>query len=117
MTNRRPRIAPLLDEIATHISAALKKDGIAAARALEIGTEAVARLDDTFAGTMLYWPKGRSEKATDRHEEIARAFNGTNVAELAARFNMTEPSIYRVLKQARDARRRAPVPPNVSRNS
>jgi Mor family transcriptional regulator len=117
MTARPSRIAPLLNEIAEQVGAALKKDGIAAPRALEVGIDVAAHLDETFAGTMLYWPKGRSEKSADKHEEIANAFNGSNIPELAVRFDMSEPSIYRVLKKMREARRKAPVMPKLSGRS
>lgn len=66
--------------------------------AKRIGWEVAEHVRSHFQGELIYIPKGRGFEASQLHQQIWDRFNGHNVPELVAQFNMAEQSIYRVLK-------------------
>jgi Mor family transcriptional regulator len=88
----------VLQHIADQVGVTLQRHGLLADAAHSIGAEVAESVRQTFAGELLYMPKGRFQMVEKKYRELWAAFNGTNVKELAHRFDMTEQHVYRVIK-------------------
>jgi len=64
----------------------------------EMANRVLQRLQDEYGGSRLYIPCKSKE---DRDTEIVRAFNGSNRIEVCARFNISERSLYSIVRKKR----------------
>lgn len=97
----------LLNDIAQQVETKLAALGQPSEDARRMGWEIAEHVRSHFQGELIYIPKGRGFEASQLHQQIWDDFNGHNVPELVAKFNMAEQSIYRVLKfmRARNVKR------------
>ena len=69
--------------------------------ASSIATELAEDIRRQWGGGLIYIPKGVALTRHQRNDEVARAYNGRNHAELARRFGVTLACIYAILARKR----------------
>lgn len=94
-----------LREMAEVVTAAFKQAGKPEQAAQADAFTAMKALAHYFGGRMFYLPTGKTLDLGLRDEKIWSEFNGSNVAELSKRYNLTEQAVYRILAAQRKARR------------
>lgn len=86
-------------ELAYQLSARLVQNGVkqevADSVAQEVATDLCDYLALTWGGQQLYLPKDHKRRAA----LICKEFTGGNHAELASKYNISLPHVYRILKQ------------------
>jgi len=71
-----------------------------------LGIEGLVKLVCAFGGTSVYIPKAATLIREMRDERIAREFDGSNLHEIALKYNLSQGHIYRIVdEQRRKARR------------
>lgn len=88
----------VLAYIADFIARFLRKSGAPIEVATEAGKECAGGLADCFGGQIVYMPRDVAGRINKTHQAIVQKFNGRNHAELAAEFQLSVQTIYRVLK-------------------
>jgi len=94
------RSAGFLMSTMLHLETQLISCGINKDMAEKISHSTVDHLRKDYGGEHIYFPKGKELDAIFKHLEIYKRWNGHNQVELAKEFNITVPSIYRILKKA-----------------
>lgn len=74
---------------------------LAVPKAAAIATALVEDIRRKWGGGLVYIPKGAMYTKQQRDDEVLRAFNGKNQAELARRFNVSISCIYDILTKKR----------------
>jgi Mor family transcriptional regulator len=89
----------LINDLLTIIEDKLIKLGLKAEDAEKISTEATIHVQSTFGGCSLYIPKFSplTESLKERNDQIFKAFDGKNHADLARKFNLSMQSVYKIL--------------------
>ena len=72
-----------------------------AEKADQIGQEIAQRMAVHWGGQHIYFPMGLSFKLSQRYRQIYSEFNGTNHSDLARKFRMSLPWIYKIVKAGR----------------
>ena len=103
----------VFETIAAAISSALQRASISETRAAEIGHDAAEMVCRNLGGQTLYIPIRQRQRLRQRDEEIFRAFQGNNAAELSERYGLTKTRIYQILAAARRRRRVTGAAPGV----
>lgn len=93
------RSAGFLMATMLHLETELISCGIDKVEAEKISHSTVDHLRNNYGGEHIYFPKGKELEAILKHHEIFKRWNGHNQVELAKEFDMTVPSIYRILKK------------------
>lgn len=93
--------APLLADMLRVLEARFVRNGVPAEEAFKRAADVVLAISEYFGGRSVYLPKGEQLAAALRHAAIWRKFNGRNVPELAAEFELSEIHVYAVLKAQR----------------
>lgn len=70
-------------------------------KAHNVGQEIAQRMAVHWGGQNIYFPMGVSFKLSQRYRQIYGEFNGTNHSELARKFRMSVPWIYKIVKAGR----------------
>lgn len=63
-----------------------------------IGDEAARKLCEAMGGDTVYLPKPESLDAADKAERIRAEYNGTNIKELALKYNLTRMRVYQLVE-------------------
>lgn len=63
-----------------------------------VGVEGIIRLSDYFGGTTIYIPKKRELVKNLVIEKIQAEYRGTNIRELAQKYNVSESFVYSALR-------------------
>lgn len=65
-----------------------------------IGTENLMKLVEEFGGTQIYLPRKNQLMKEYIYKAILKEFNGSNRRELSKKYDISESTIYRIIKQA-----------------
>lgn len=65
-----------------------------------IGTENLIKLIEEFGGTQIYLPHKDKLMKQYKYQAILKEFNGSNKRELSKKYDISESTIYRIIKQA-----------------
>ncbi len=88
----------LLVDLSEKIAYSLhKKMGISAGKADEIGIEISQQIARDWGGQIIYFTKNCQFLISEKHLAIYREFTGHNHRELAKKWNLTVPAIYRIV--------------------
>lgn len=71
-----------------------------------LGIETLVKLVKHFGGTNVYIPKAVTLIREMRDERIAREFDGSNLHEIALKYNLSQGHIYRIVDEQRRKSRR-----------
>lgn len=82
-----------------NISSLEQLDGNKKELAKVIGLEAYKKLVKHFGGSYIYINKSDTVIKNERNAEIRKKFNGTNYAQLAQEYQLTENRIRSILRQ------------------
>jgi Mor family transcriptional regulator len=63
-----------------------------------IGDEAARKLCEAYGGEAIYVPKLDTLEAVERVAAIRREYNGSNVAKLARKYNLTQMRVYQIVQ-------------------
>lgn len=66
-----------------------------------LGFDAAAKLARAMGGTAVYIPKIDTVERINRNQQIAAGFNGSNYAELALKYDLTERQIRLIIESMR----------------
>ena len=66
-----------------------------------VSTCVVNHLVNDWRGQIIYFPKFAQLKNTPRDIAIYQQFNGSNQSDLAKKYNLSVPRIYRIIEQVR----------------
>lgn len=69
------------------------------------GEELVHLLTEHYGGQILYLPRAVSFKTFVRDQQIFAEFNGRNTKALCKQYDLSEPRIYQIIQEQRQARR------------
>jgi Mor family transcriptional regulator len=93
----------LLVDIAQEVARALTELGaVETAKGEEIGLQIAERIRARFGGIQHYIPKGDAVDIAKRDWEIYAKFDGTNSAELAIEYDLTDTRIRQIVKACKD---------------
>lgn len=67
--------------------------------ALKLGIDKTKLLFEEFGGTSVYFPTEKMIYKESRDREILAKYNGFNIRELAAKYNMSESYIRAIIRQ------------------
>ena len=93
----------LLADLADTIADRLAKSGHAEDAAQALGEEIALDMAERWGGQQIYFTKGRFSLVSRRHQEMYAAFHGNNINEVAARFGVGVPALYKIFKRVRKA--------------
>lgn len=96
-----------MSDLVAHIDRVLSEAGMDEAAIEKARSDIEQRVRDAFGGQIIYVGKARFLVA-QKHAELVAAFDGKNVCELAERFGMSVPQVYRVLHADKLRRRQQP---------
>ncbi len=65
-----------------------------------IGIENLIALADYFGGTHIYIPKKKKLLEKIRYKAIIKEFDGSNRIQLAKKYDVSESTVYRIIKQS-----------------
>lgn len=99
-----------LDSLEEIVQAALKKNGMDAKTRTNACSEIISEFVRICGGNLFYVSTLYHEQIAERNNEIMRKFNGHNHADLAREHGISVPHLYRIIKEASDARRRRDQP-------
>lgn len=80
--------------------------GITGEKNHKIAAALVAAIGNYFGGVSFYLPHNEKMNKHMRNIRIYKAFDGTNVAELSKRFNVSQQTVYNAIAQQRDLRQK-----------
>ena len=103
MKKRKTR--EILAELEISLQRGLVLQRISGAEAKEIARKQMAMLIKDFGGTQIYLPSVQSLVRLARNEEINAEFDGQNHPALAAKHQLSLPTIYEIIAQCRECRR------------
>ena len=92
----------LLSEIADHVAKVLEEHSVDAAVADQAGCAVADHLCVAWAGSTICIPKDYHFRISQRDQEILSKFKGNNHHALAVEYNLTEASIYKLLKRVQE---------------
>lgn len=90
-----------LTDMLSVIEAAYRQRGDDDKTARTLAFIAVRALAHYHGGHIFYLPKGEQIDRALRDREIFECFNGTNVSELASKYNLNDVRIYKILAEQR----------------
>ena len=90
----------LFQHIADCVSKGLQTHGVQTEAAESVGLEVADSVADAFGGQSFSFPRDMARRLREREEQALAAFTGTNYAELAQRFQMTERGLRMLLQRA-----------------
>ncbi len=64
-----------------------------------IGMENLIALADYFGGTHIYIPKKKMLLRQIRYKAIIEEFDGSNMKQLAKKYDVSEATVYRIIRQ------------------
>lgn len=75
-----------------------------------IGVENIVKLSESFGGSSFYIPKKQELVKNRVFRAISEEYNGANIRELCAKYDVAESTVYKVIKDrmAKGARRNIP---------
>lgn len=74
-----------------------------------IGVENLLLLSEAYGGTSIYIPKIDDMLKSRKNAAIIREFNGGNIKQLARKYNVSERTVYRLVRGLLKARRFQPL--------
>ncbi|MBE9577867.1 MULTISPECIES: Mor transcription activator family protein [Moraxella] len=95
----------LLQDLKTHTEHLLSEVNLSPDQARQVANELMFQISQQWGGQLIYIIKGEKYLADKRDIEIYRAFNGHNHAELAQKYGLSLPYIYRILKRMNELER------------
>lgn len=95
----------LLSDVAAHAAVVLQDHGVADDVADQAGAAIADHLASHWGGQVLTVPKDYAFRLALRDQMILEEFNGTNLPELAKRYDMTERGIRKLLARAHKRQR------------
>lgn len=97
----------LLDELAAHIGAVLAQmEVLPQAQAEWAGQEASLELAKAWGGQLVYVPMTLAHDRQLRDHQVWAEFNGCNYGELAKKFGISVPWVYRIVRRMREVESR-----------
>ena len=63
-----------------------------------IGLDGLLKLADAYGGTSLYIPQVRELKKNRIYKAILEEYDGTNIKQLAGKYQVSEATVYKILK-------------------
>lgn len=107
MSSSRPekRRNELLIDVEHHAASILIKRGMPKEAADEIGEEIADHLATNWGGQMITFPKDIYYRVAKKHAAVVAEFTGTNHDELARKYGLSVRAIYKIIKDARDAKK------------
>ena len=97
----------LLEDVQAKVAAMVRAEFSADERRGSLfGRRVADMLADEWGGQSIYVPKDVARRCLKRNVRLFDEFTGSNVAELARKYGLSEQRVYAVIKQER-ARRRA----------
>jgi Mor family transcriptional regulator len=97
-TSKRGKFTEVLEQLVAGIAAGFVeefKDAVEVAR--KRAELAMSRIQEEASGTGIYIAKGHLWHISEKHRRIYRRFSGSNHAQLAKEFNLTERQIYTII--------------------
>lgn len=67
--------------------------------ALVIGIDNLIKLSENFGGTQIYIPKKEELIKLKKYKAISEEFNGYNIKELTKKYDVSESTVYRIIKE------------------
>lgn len=95
----------LLTDVAAGAAVVMQDHGIAVEVAEQAGAAIADLLADNWGGQIVTVPKDHAFRLAIRDQEILAAFDGTNLQELAKRYDMTERGVRKLLVRAHKRQR------------
>jgi Mor family transcriptional regulator len=97
----------LLDDVASYISTLLVRIGVLGEEQAEwAGQEASLELAKAWGGQLVYVPMTLAHERQLRDHKVWAEFNGHNHAELAQKYAISVPWVYRIIRRMRDVESR-----------
>lgn len=91
-----------LTDFVTVVASGLERhSSMEAAKAQQMARVAVSALAMWRGGRIFYLPTGEKLQAALRDQAMWMEYNGKNITELAQKYKMIEPSVYRILARQR----------------
>ena len=95
----------LLELLKNTVESLLIENSISADLAEKAGDLLIERLAHQWGGTVIYFPMWVKEiHINKRNKNIFDDFNGGNVKELCRKYNLSEVTIYKIIKNFREAK-------------
>lgn len=100
---KEERIPELVTDLQDHLTAELivvvPAGLISHQDAKMIGIKVARHVTNNWGGQLIYFPKNYIGELLERDLQIWNDFNGFNHVELANKYNLTVPHVYRILKE------------------
>jgi Mor family transcriptional regulator len=99
----KEQTAEILLTLMACVENVLKKNGIDEDKAVQLATSTVDDFRHQCGGMSIYVPKGVGLDAIVKHDRIFKDFRGSNHAELAKKYGLSEQRIYQIIKSIQAA--------------
>ncbi len=100
MTNNKHLGSELLRDFEDKAVQLAKELGITGEKAKELGNRMRLMLSKDWGGQMIYVPmsEGKIARREERNAAIRKEFTGDNVSDLAAKYDLSVHTIYKIIK-------------------
>lgn len=106
MSNRGTLGAELLQDLADKLAAQVAlRAGMDEDAARQIAQDIAGDVARDWGGQSIYIPMDLGAQRAARNERIFKEFTGDNQSELAAKYGLSVPAVYRILKEEIERRR------------
>lgn len=95
----------LLDDLESRLGVLLQQQGLAKKSASSMALKITREMAVAWGGQNIYFPVGKTRWAQERDWQIFEEFRGDNHAELARKYQLTVPHIYRLIKRCKEKQR------------
>lgn len=97
----RQQYPQILTEVAVEVARLLTARGDAEDEAMKVGFEVAEFIRRHWAGIAVYIPRGQKWFLSQRDQEIAQEFNGSNGLELCRKYQVSLVRLYQIVKAVR----------------
>ena len=95
----------LLDDLENRLMILLERHGLEKKRAAGMALRVTSEMAAAWGGQNIYFPLGQARMVKERDLQILKEFKGDNHTELAHKYQVTVPHIYRIIKNCKDKQR------------
>ncbi len=95
----------LLDDLESRLRLLLQQQGLAKKNASSMALKITREMAVAWGGQNIYFPVGKTRWAQERDLQILEEFCGDNHADLARKYQLTVPHIYRLIKRCKEKQR------------
>ena len=99
MDDKNDHYYEVLNSIHASLHKSLTEAEINTTSAASIANYCVNNIIDLLGGQLIYFPKTRKRWLSDRDLSIYREFKGNNHVQLASKYNLSVPWIYKIIKE------------------